>query len=167
MDEWANKIQYVYLAGILDGEGSVMIRKSTYRLRNKKYKDCVNPSYSPRIGIKNISKHPLMLMKKVFGGHLSKEKKIYQSKSGFLRNKLMWCYNAEHKIAYEICRILQPYLLIKHNQVKLVLELENIKKMAFKDRDKSNNKFYGKPYKEKYIKKFECLYLEVKKLNGH
>jgi len=165
IEDWINKI--AYLAGIVDGEGSIMIRKSTYRSKNKKYGDCVNPSYSPRVGIKNICKNPLLLMKNVFGGHVSKEKRLYQSKSGFKRKNLMWIYNAEHRIAYKICEALFPYLMIKREQAKKIFELKRLKGLAHKDRQKDNSRFCGKAYKKCYIEQFEKLYLEVKKLNAH
>lgn len=160
-----DEIIFAYLAGLMDGEGSFMIRKSFYRVRNKKYGDCKNPMYTPRVGVKNTNREVIELMKSIFGGHMSKEKRVYQSKNGHKRRKILYIYNAEHRIALNICEKLLPYLIIKKEQAKLLLELDKLKEKAKKDRDKSIKGFHGKPYKKEYIEKFEELYQRVKELN--
>ena len=154
-----------YLAGIVDGEGSIMIRKSVYRLNNPKYNDCVNPSYSPRITIKNTCEAPLKLMQKTLGGSYYKDKKIYQSKNSFHINKVLFCYGAEHRIAYNIINVLLPFLLIKKQQAKKLIQLVKLKEKYSLHRDKSKKGFNGKPYTLEAVKAFDKLYMEVKKLN--
>lgn len=158
-----SKIIDAYLAGIIDGEGSVMIRKSTYRMRNPKYKDCKNPQYSVRVGIKMATPVVLDLLKDKFGGHIHKEKRIYQSKNSFKSNKIMYCYNAEHKLAENILRTLLPYLHLKQEQAKLALQVIEIKKQYGRKRQ-SNGKFHGQPYSHNLINKLEKLYQENKEL---
>jgi len=145
---------YAYLAGILDGEGSLMIRKSTYRLRNPKFADCKNPSYNPRIGVKNTNEDVIKLFKQVFHGHYHKDKKLYPSKWGVHQNKIIYSYGAEHRLAVVICKTLMPYLIIKKKQAEKLLELNALKHLK-----RSNS------YTLEMIEKFEKLYREVKHLN--
>ena len=154
-----------YLAGIIDGEGSIMVRKSRYRLKGK-HKDCINPSYTPRVAFKNTNEDVIKLFKKRFGGHYHKDKKLYQSKIGYRQRKLMFSYDSENQTAYKIIEKLIPYLVIKKKQAICILKLKKLKQKASQDRDKSySNGFYGKPYKKKYINGFEKIYQEVKRCN--
>ena len=161
-----NETILAYLAGFIDGEGSLMIRKNNYRVINPKYGDCKNPQYSPRVGVKNTREEPLILLKETFGGYLQKDKKIYPSISGFKSNKPIYVYSAEHNIAYLVVETLLPYLIIKKKQAEVILELRETKKEATKNRYKNNAEFHGKPYRQESILKFEQLYNEVKILNG-
>lgn len=162
----SNEMILNYLAGFVDGEGSLMIRKSNYRITNPKYNDCKNSQYSPRIGVKNTCEEPLIILKKMFGGHLQLNKKIYPSVSGFKSNKPLYVYNAEHNIAYLIAEALYPYLIVKKRQAETILKLRELKKEASQNRDKTNKGFHGKAYRQESITKFEQLYQEIKKLNG-
>lgn len=162
----SNEIILAYLAGFVDGEGSLMIRKNNYRITNPKYGDCKNPQYSPRVGVKNTCEEPLVLLKETFGGHLQLNKKIYPSVSGFKSNKPLYVYNAEHNIAYSIVKTLLPYLIVKKKQAETLLKLRDSKKDATKNRDKTDKGFHGKAYRQESISDFEELYQEVKRLNG-
>jgi len=144
-----------YLAGLIDGDGSILIKKTTYRIRNPKYKDCVNPEYFPRIQIKLTTPQPLFLIKEKYGGSLYMEKRIYRGKNSYKPTKPLWVYNANHKIAMKIIKDIYPFLIIKRKQAECLIELEKLKKEARKRR----------PYPKHIVKKFEELYLKVKRLN--
>ena len=116
--------KYEYIAGIIDGEGYVGIRKSTWGMRNGK---CKNPTYSERIQIKMQSKKIIELFKNTFGGHIHQDKKIYQSKNGFKTNLPMWVYSATDKIASEIAKKVLPYVIEKKEQIKCILRLRKNK----------------------------------------
>lgn len=150
---------YAYLAGIIDGEGSLMIRKSTWRLG----KDMQNPQYNARVGFKMNREELPKIFKKTFGGHYHKDKKVYQSKNGFKTNKPMYCYNAEHNLAYKIVDAVYPYLVLKKQQADLILELRKTKEMPER---KSSGEFHGQPYSPAFIQKLENLYLKINLLNS-
>jgi len=153
-----------YLAGILDGEGSVMIRRSTYRMTNTKYGDCKNPSYVPRVQIKMTDQRPLKLFKETFGGSLT-ESKMYHSISGYKSNyKTLFVYAAEHKVAVKILTALLPYMIVKAEQAKLALQIPELKKQHMKRL--SDGHFYGQPYSQELITKLSENWLKVKNLNG-
>ncbi len=144
-----------YLAGILDGEGSIMIRKTDYRVRNPKYGDCVNPSYTPRVGIKNTNEDVIKLFKDVFHGHYHRDRVVYYSQNGFRPTKIIYSYGAEHRLAVIICKTLLPYLIIKRRQAEKALELDALKYSTFR----------SKAWLPADIEKFEKIYWEVKSLN--
>ena len=146
-----------YLSGIIDGEGSIMIRKAYNR------KGCVNPTYSPRISLKMNNEIIPRLLKQIFGGNYYKCKQIYQSRSGFKYNSIMHCYNVEHKKAFSLVHKIMPYIIVKKEQAKLVLQLQNLKKHT--DREGRNGKSGGIPYSKEYINKLEYLWLQNKYLN--
>jgi hypothetical protein len=160
---------YAYLAGIIDGEGSLMIRKDKAR------KECHSPTYSPRIGVKNINEDVIKLLKQTFGGHYHQDKKIYTSLHGFKSNHKMWSYNVEHKIAYEIIDKIYPFLVIKRKQAETLLRLRDLKNKNFRKKVIGTRTFKGQygqlitvntvASSDEYLNQCESLYKEVKRLN--
>jgi len=116
------KEKFAYLAGVMDSDGSFMIKKSTYGIRRRR--DCKNPIYSEWISIKQTSPDAVQLMKGLFGGSLVSSK-VY-CKNG----KPFWVYHAMNRVAHRICQSLYPYLRIKKEQCGLLLELRNLKGCA-------------------------------------
>lgn len=108
-----------YLAGAMDSDGYFSIKKSTYHIRV--VKDSINPSYSEKIGLKQVTREVPELLKKTFGGSLRLEKK--STKNG----KPLFSWTATDINASEACRLLLPFLLIKIRQANLILELRESK----------------------------------------
>lgn len=158
-------IRLAYLAGILDGEGSIMVRKNTYRIRNPKYNDCKNPQYLPKIQIKMNDDRVLIIFKDLFGGTLYLDKKIYQSRNGFNTNKPMFVYHIENKSAFNLLDTLLQFLRIKREQALLVLSIRTLKDEYTHNRV-SDGKFHGQPYSPELISKLEDVWLAVKRLNN-
>jgi hypothetical protein len=114
---------FAYLAGAMDSDGYFGIKKSTYHRRIRG--DAVNPSYSERIGLKQITPEVPELLKATFGGH------IYQSKGQTENSKPLWTYQASDLNAAKACVKLLPFLLIKKRQVELALELRESKNSKY------------------------------------
>jgi len=153
---------FAYLAGLIDGEGSIMIKKSTYRMRSPRWKDMIHPEYSPRVTMKNTNKEVIFLLKRVFGGSVRKDRKVYQGKNSFKSKRVMWAYDVHDRQAYNLVRALYPYLIIKKPQAEVILELEYAKMNAKRVHTPG---FYGKPYNSETIARFEELYQKIKRLN--
>jgi DNA modification methylase len=151
-----------YLAGIIDGEGSLSIKKSTYRMRSEKHRDMKHPEYSPRVSVKNLNKDVLMLLRQEFGGCVYREKQIYQGRNSFKRNRILWAYDVHSRRAYNLVKTLYPFLIIKKPQAEIILQLEQVKKDAKREYSPG---FYGKPYDKETIDKLESLYQKMKKVN--
>ncbi len=118
------QILHAYLAGILDGEGYVGIKKSTWGLRTG---HCKSPTYSERVQVKMSIKEIPELFQKEFGGGLMQDRKVYQSKSGFKNNSKMWVYGASDKIAAKLLKTLLPYIRLKKPQALYCLKLRKNK----------------------------------------
>jgi hypothetical protein len=154
-----------YFAGLIDGEATVYVKKSTYRLRKEKYHDCVNPSYSPTIKVKMVNKDALQKLKDAFGGSFYQEKRIYPSTNGFKTNKILWSWSVSDNNAIEVCNAILPFSIVKKDNLLNLLSLSALRREAAKKR-MSNGKFHGQPYKQEWIDKFEECYLKSKELNA-
>ncbi len=119
------KERIAYIAGIVDGEGYVGIKKSTWGMRNRP--DVHNPTYSERVQIRMNCRPILELIKQEFGGSLSTEKKVYQSHNGFTSRKIMSVYSATDKIASALIKAVRPFLIEKALQADSILALRKNK----------------------------------------
>jgi len=146
------KIIYAYLAGLLDGEGYIGIKKTNNRA------DCVNPQYHERIQIRMVDEPAIKLFKETFGGNYYREK-ASRSK---LSKKPLYCYQASDKLASEIIKKLIPYLLIKNRQAKLILELR-------KSKESKESRLRGspakRPMKPEIVQLRESLYNQIKSIH--
>jgi len=157
-----------YLAGILDGEGSIMVKKTTYRRRSERWRDMISPEYFARVSVKNANEEVIGLFEENFGGRKWQDKRPYPSKGGFRTNKRMWCYESTCRQATNLVERLLPYLRIKKPQAEKIIELREAKKRArVSPRKKDETGFHGKPYRDETVAEFERIYQEVKRLNGH
>lgn len=152
---------YAYLAGIIDGEAYVGIKKSTWGLRNRP--DVKSPTYHEIIQIRMCNKEILQLFRDTFGGTFYREKRIYQSKSGFQSSKIMHCYRVSDKIASEIIRKILPYLIEKRRQAETILKLRKNKES--KEARLRGGKGRKRPMSPKILKKRESLYQFIKSLH--
>lgn len=164
-NQYSSMCDEAYFAGLIDGEATVYVKKSTYRIRGEKYNDCVNPSYSPCIKVKMTNKDALLKLKEKFGGSFYQEKRIYPSHNGFKTNKLLWSWNVSDNNAIKVCNAILPFSIIKKENLKNLLNLSVFRKEAAKKRT-SNGKFHGQPYKKEWIDKFEECYHRSKELNA-
>ena len=116
---------YAYLAGIMDGEAYIGIKKSTWGMRNRS--DVKSPTYSEHIVIKMKNPEIPKLFKDTFNGRFYKEPKIYQSTNGFITKHVMYSYQATDKIAANIISCLIPFLIEKKIQAECILKLRESK----------------------------------------
>jgi len=105
-----------YLAGLVDGEGYVGIKKQKPR------PDTINCLYHERIQIRMVDEIAIKLFKQTFGGNYYKE-----TEHSKYSKKPLYCYQATDRLASQIIRKLLPYLLIKKRQAKLILKLRKSK----------------------------------------
>lgn len=110
-----------YLAGAIDSDGSIGIRRSTYHQRVRG--DARAPVYSERVGLKQVTPQIPELLKECFGGHLGTTRS--QTANG--RDLLSW--QVTDKAAAECLRALLPFLRVKRAQAENCLALR-----ASKDR---------------------------------
>lgn len=134
-----------YLAGLVDGEGYVGIRKCS-----KKNDGSLIPEYKPTLVIANTNYDLIKALKENFSGSICKKNKGL---------KVLWkqSYSFEFNRT-EIKKILPkliPYLIIKRKQAEMVMDLFKTYKHCHP----------GFGYTEKEIQEKENLHIKSLKLN--
>ena len=160
-----DNILLAYLAGAIDSDGSISIKRSTYGRR--KLKDRVSPMYYPRISLRQISPIIPTLLKEAFGGV------IYIGKPSAKKGKMLYGYEATNLIGERAIRQLLPYLRLKKRQAEIILELQEIRKSGRdghrvgyqKNRWGKYTMFQKAVISDETLKKMLDLYLEIRKLN--
>jgi hypothetical protein len=114
-----NDVDLAYIAGLIDGEGYIGIKKSTYQIRV--VKDMVNPSYHERIQIRMVDEEAIKFIADNFGGFYYKEKPHSRSP------KPLYCYQASDLKATNILKQILPFLKVKRKNAEIVLKLRESK----------------------------------------
>jgi len=116
-----------YLAGAVDSDGSIGIRKSTYATRHN---TAWNPTYAARISLHQVTPQIPELLKETFDGSITKTKPSTEN------GKPLLAWNLEHKKAVVAAQSLLPFLRVKRRQAQIILELqltrgEHYKRLAY------------------------------------
>ena len=112
-----------YLAGCIDSDGCISIKKSTYHQRVRK--EATNPVYSERVMLKQVTPQVPELLRDTFGGY------YFTSKGREPNNKPLFGWQVTDTQAANAARLLRPFLRIKHPQADLVLELRASKQPPY------------------------------------
>lgn len=153
-----------YLAGIVDGEGYIGIKKSK---PYNKLTGRVNPGYDERIQIRMVERGALRLLERTLGGW------CYYEKAATKNRRPLFCYQASQLKAARICEILLPFLRIKRKQALAVLRLTENKASAKRIKTKVVSRSrWGTPmtgqrsmHSVRTISLRESLWLLCKRLN--
>lgn len=108
-------LDYAYIAGFFDGEGSILIAKSD----RSKFRPNPSPLWSLRITISNQHLPVLQLMHQEFGGGMYSQT---SGKSGVYRLIL------QNNQAENFLRKIQSYVKVKNDQVELALAFQDLRK---------------------------------------
>lgn len=105
----------IYLAGFIDGEGSIFITTRKPRIEKEN-----NYQYSVQhylyLVVVNTNPKPIKLLKEVFGG------RIYSLRGTSCGWRPTWRWETVCKKAESIIRELLPYLIVKKEEAELALE---------------------------------------------
>jgi hypothetical protein len=93
-----------YLAGLVDGEGSILIIKQ--------------PTHTLHLKITMTNYEVLKAVQDTFGGHLYGP---YKHK-GAIHKRRHWEYRAETKLALEILKKIYPFLIVKKDEASCAIE---------------------------------------------
>lgn len=115
-----------YLAGVIDSDGTIGVKRSTYHMR--KIGDATQAIYSERVCLKQVEPHAVQLLKKYFGGS------VYISKPSAKKGKNLFTWQVSDKRAFLFLKAVIPYLRIKKQQAKNCLELRKLKISSQKQR---------------------------------
>lgn len=143
-----------YLAGVIDSDGYITIKRSTYhsRVQGKNW----NPSYQEVVGIKQVAPEAIDLLHGLFGGYRGTQRP--SAKHG----KPLHTWQVTNLQAAKLILALRPYLRIKARQADVALELRASK-------NSKEARLRGSPAKRKQaascIADRERLYNTIKSFN--
>jgi len=118
-----SKLKLSYIAGCIDSDGFITIKKSNYGRRIRK--DMFNTTYQSIIGLKQVTPQVPNLLKDTFRGCCCIEK------TGGNRRDL-FRFQISNKSATEMAIKIQPYIMIKQQQINCILELHKTNKPQYK-----------------------------------
>jgi hypothetical protein len=118
----SDKAQWGYVAGIVDGEGTITICRSEYTANRKAEngrpaRQYHTTGFSLKISVKNTDVRLVKWLKSRFGGEYYTDT---GKKPANWKDSYVWHYGAETK--QEFLLAILPYLIIKKEQALLALE---------------------------------------------
>ena len=117
----SDKAMYGYLAGIVDGEGTITIGRSENTAEKKgKYRHgqvYTSVGFSVKASVKNTDLRLMKWLKKRFGGEFYKDT---TNRNPNWKDAYVWFHAAESK--QEFLLSILPYLIIKRDQALVALE---------------------------------------------
>lgn len=111
-----------YCAGIIDADGTIGIRRSTYGARV--VGDCRQASYSERVALKQVEPHAVALLTRLFGGYRTIDDPSAK------RGKPLHKWEATDRKAAIALMATLPYLRIKREQALNALALRDLKNLS-------------------------------------
>ena len=102
----------------MDSDGSIGVHVNWYKVKAGKWKDSKQPTYQPRVMVKQLDHQAVELFGELFGGHHYVDG---NNTHGSRRPINVWSVHS--RAAGVILRALLPYLRIKVPQCELAIEL--------------------------------------------
>lgn len=118
--------ELAYHAGIVDADGTIGIKRSTYALRVRK--DARQPVYSERVTVRQVEHQAVEILHQVFGGRLG------ISGSSARRGRPLYEWQVTDLRAYRCLEALRPHLRIKAAQADNALALRRLKERSLRER---------------------------------
>ena len=122
----ATELELAYLAGIVDGEGYIGIKRSkAYRCQGR-----ATAGYHARIQIRLVDEPALRVLAEPLGGW------YYRERAGGANRRPLFCYQASNQKARRVLQLLLPYLRVKRRVASFVLSFLTLKDGAKQYRTK-------------------------------
>ena len=152
------RLTLAYLAGCIDSDGCIGIKKSTYSVRVTG--DSRNPTYSERVELYQVTPEVPFLLKETFGGSVSAKTQSTD------RGRPLCGWRATDKRAAHAIRQMLPYLRIEREQALNCLDLREVKEKSKRERVAKGRGHRGSaPRSAKMSRTMERLYQNAKVLN--
>ena len=110
--------EIAYFAGIVDGEGSIMVTSATGKKGNK--------TYRLRMLVTNTNREVMDWIFARFGGSIQTCNQTAESVAKRHRVKFNWSRDADNAI--EIIKVIYPFLIIKRKQAEIALRWPSSKR---------------------------------------
>lgn len=117
-----DKTTLAYLAGVLDSDGTIGIKRNTYAIRVTK--DSRQATYSERIHIRQVTREALELFAETFGGNIGITDPYAK------RGRPLFNWGQTDMKAVTTLSALMPYLRIKRTQAENCLALRAVKEKS-------------------------------------
>ena len=111
-----------YCAGVIDSDGYIGVKRSTYGMRV--LKDRSQPVFSERVAVKQVQREAVDLLRDLFGGCL------YLGKPQCKNGKPLWCWQVTDLKALLCLTAVLPHLRIKKAQAENCLALRGLKEQS-------------------------------------
>ena len=148
-----------YLAGAIDSDGTIGIKRSTYSIRVKK--DSVNPMFSERVALRQVTPQIPELLKRVFGGC------IYMTKPTAAKGRPLYSWAVTDMKAVACVTALLPFLKVKRKQAVNCIALRRTKESSKKAKVAFGRGHAGAaPRPQRLTDRMESLYANAKHLNA-
>lgn len=108
-----------YLAGAIDSDGTIGVKRSTYAMRVTK--DCGAATFSERVALRQVGPEIPTLLRDTFGGSL------YMTKPSAERGRPLYSWAVTDFKAAECLRLLLPFLRVKRAQAENCIALRKVK----------------------------------------
>lgn len=156
-----------YIAGLVDGEGYIGIKKS----RAYKCQKRVTPGYHARISIRMVDEAAIRFLAETLGGW------YYRENAHVAKGRPLFCYQATDLRAESILRALLPYLRVKREVAETVLRLRALQANGRKHRTKvvghrtlphwsgAEVRVRTLAFSDEYVAACDALYEQCKALN--
>ena len=154
-----------YLAGLIDGEGYIGIKKLKPTNRRR------SPSYQARIQVRMVEEAAIAFLAETLGGS------YYLESAHAANGRPLFCYQASDAKAERVLRTVLPYLRVKRENAETVIAFRKWQAGQRKHRTKVTGyrdfrHWTGKPVRipnlalsDEYLFECERLYLRCKVLN--
>lgn len=162
-----NGTDVAYLAGLVDGEGYIGIKKSkAYACQGR-----VTPGYHARIQVRMVDEQAIQFLTETLGGT------YYKEKPHATNGRPLFCYSASDVKAEHILWTLLPYLRVKRAVARKVLVLCRLKRRGSRHRTRITGyrnfaNAYGTPrrvanlaFSAEYVNWCDALWQQCKQLN--
>jgi hypothetical protein len=147
-----------YLAGIVDADGTIGIKRSTYAMRVRG--DSSVPIYSERVAVRQVEPHAIDLFSELFGGYRG------IARPSAVRGKPLHSWQATDRKAVAVLEALRPFLRIKAAHADNALALRVVKDASRAARTPFGRKHVGGIRRPEAIgTEMHRLYLVAHELN--
>jgi hypothetical protein len=115
-----------YLAGAIDSDGTIGVKRSTYAQRV--VKDSTQATYSERIALRQVTPEIVDLLKETFGGS------VYITQPSAKNGRPLHSWSITDAAAFRCAKCLLPFLRVKKMQAQNLLALRALKGKSAKAR---------------------------------
>ena len=147
-----------YLAGVLDSDGTIGVKRNTYSVRV--VGDSAQPTYSERIHIRQVERAALEVFAATFGGNIGITDPTAK------RGRPLWNWGQTDRKAATTLVALLPYLRIKRAQAENCLILRDLKERSKLARVAKGRGYAGSASRSPgFSAAMEACFVHAKKLN--